>query len=413
MRNPRPAIVTAFSIVWLLMSAAASAQAVAAGVQADKDLFAAASARRRTPPSLPQPPTVAPKVNPNIAKLARVKLTPTYILTGHALKLYRSPDSGATWATYEFGTNTTIKATVAVDPSFFVGVGGSGKVVVTRDAGTSWTIGNVGADVLLEDVAFIPADPAKVNQTPCFIAVGYKADSAGIFISQDAAAWQRTGSFTGGKLMTTAASPKGQVVAIGDYGFLYSHDYGQTWKQASWQSNHIPLTETIGNVYDVIYDPASSLFAFVCYGDRTNVRSFNFRTSVDGSVWQVGQENLSDLSERARGIVQADKTIYTRQLATDGKGMIITTPDMRGSYYSADGGRTWRLFYQNLPAGVTTRIMDIAWDGQRFVGVSYNETPDGGKYLCYSPNGAAWTTQPLPKATSQLGSNITIGIINK
>lgn len=243
----------------------------------------------------------------------------------------------------------------APQPDKLWAAGSDGKVWLSADQGSTWSIQRTPVNLTLQDIA--AWDKAHA------VAVG--DDGVVIRTTDGGQRWERVSaprSTVANKLMRVFVQPGGDAWAIGEMGMvLHSVDFGANWKQvapeedAAWNGVHaagrnvwlvgefgrIAFTADGGETWTKVDSPASSSLMAVA-----------FRNDTDGVA--VGLE-----------------------------GAI---------YRTADGGRHWTA----LPKKTTEHLFDVTWDGQRWAVVG-----DKGLLLVGDAAAASWEVRRVAEGDRQ------------
>ncbi|MCC6472183.1 MAG: exo-alpha-sialidase, partial [Burkholderiales bacterium] len=204
-----------------------------------------------------------------------------YFATGAGV--YRSTDSGATWAKTSNGLPGGLVLNTA---------GGAGALFATSN--TVYKSVDGGATWLTSDAGI----------------TGYTGINAG----------SSTGTTAGGSLVSSAA---GVFVSTNNHGVFRSTDQG-----TSWSAVNFGLPPLVGQAPAVLGDPTNTSGLFAAFGNYPNGV---YRSSDGGTSWQAISGNL------------AGNALYARFVAIDPKTGELYAATRGGLYKSANGGTTWTL----------------------------------------------------------------------
>lgn len=236
--------------------------------------------------------------------------------------------------------------------------GNHGKIVLSQDAGKSWTPQPTGVDVHLQSIASWDAQRA--------VAVG---NGGVVIVTADGGlTWSKASmpdGVGGTKLLRVRAFAAGKAWAVGEMGtVLATHDYGANW--------------TVGSAAE---DVAWNDVYFV--GDTGwIVGEFGrMRVTRDGGAhWQPVEAPVGS-SLSAVGFRNEREGV-----AVGTEGLIVAT---------RDGGANWQI----LPKVTGEHLYDVRWDGTRWVAVGDKGTllasDDTGRWteLSGAIGNSAWHTQ--------------------
>ncbi|MFN2502483.1 MAG: WD40/YVTN/BNR-like repeat-containing protein, partial [Pyrinomonadaceae bacterium] len=279
-------------------------------------------------------------------------------------------DAGVTWTAVESGTDRSLKGVAFADAMNGVAVGAGGTVLRTADGGRSWTAIGTGLGSELRGVAFGGPEAA--------IIVG---EGGAILRSVDAGrVWQPVVRATASTLRAVKFVTPSIAVAAGDDGtLLRSTDGGVSWATVD--------SGTSAALRGLHFTGAT--IGIAVGGDDRRWRSERvvLRTMDGGATWAE-----IDAPKGTR--------LYSVTAASDGS--IVAVGEAGASIRSADEGITWEA-----AKAVTQTSMpntpDFRWDtsnafasvspaGGALVAVTY-----GGRILRSEDGGSAWSpVQQMP-----------------
>lgn len=215
--------------------------------------------------------------NRNVQVMAVRSGQPAHVFLGiRGGGVYRSTDSGATWAGANTGlTNKQITAILPhpSDDSVVLAGTSSGGVFRSVDGGDIWAASNQGlGNLTIYDLAADPGPPAIL----------YAVTGSGVFRSADGGTeWTATGTIppygSGVSRILVGQGVPGTLYAAGSIGLVRSRDGGQSWKQVGPEPDEYGREQ----VYAVALDPQrpSTLYAVGTSGRI-------FRSHDRGETWQ-------------------------------------------------------------------------------------------------------------------------------
>jgi len=311
--------------------------------------------------------------------------------------LFRSTDSGATWAAANVGLNAASAPAVAVaksSPTTVYGVAG-GNVVKSSDHGATWTaamgqgivypvvtsavavdpndarVAYVGAQGVLRtkdggvtwkatNANFVASALALSSSTTAYAAVYNTGIYKSVNVNGDQPAWTLVSTpamVAGMKTVVVAPSAAGTIYAGGESGIWASTDSGETWSAPGQQLMH---------VRSIAVDPRTSTTVYAVVG--TNGGTSQVMESTDGGqTWSdvgfgtVAVQNLTTIA------VDPTNGAILYALGTSSNGSV------GGLYKSTNSGGAW----SDVSAGLGTHelralALDPASTGNLFVGSDDN-----------------------------------------
>ncbi len=263
-------------------------------------------------------------------------------------------DAGVTWTVAESGTEHTLRGVAFADATSGVAVGAGGTVLRTADAGRSWTAISTGSAAELRAVAF--GGPA----------VGVIVGEGGVVLRTEDAGrvWQPVASGTTSTLRAVRFTSASIAVAAGDDGTLVrSTDGGLTWAglasgtSAALRGLHF-VTATTGVVVG---------------GDDRRWRAARvvLRTTDGGATW-------------TKTSVPRGARLYAATGASDGS--IVAVGEGGAAIRSSDQGLTWQAADAVKGTDDTSNwFASVAPAGPALVAVTY-----GGRIFRSTDGGANW-----------------------
>ncbi len=273
-------------------------------------------------------------------------------------------DAGVTWTAANSGTDRALRGVAFADATTGVAVGAGGTVLRTADSGRSWTAMRIGSAAELRAVAFGGAG------------IGVIVGEGGVVFStkDGGGAWQPVASGTTSTLRAVRFASPSVAVAAGDDGALVrSTDGGLTWERIE--------SETSAALRGLHFVTATT--GVVVGGDdrRWRAERVVLRTTDAGATW-----TKINVLKGAR--------LYGATSASDGS--IVAVGEAGASIRSSDQGLTWQAAdavrgtaRPNSPAAASDTsnwFASVASAGPALVAVSYGgrifrSTDSGGKWI--------------------------------
>jgi len=285
-------------------------------------------------------------------------------------------DAGTTWTAVEATTTQSLKGVAFADATLGIAAGAGGTVLRTEDAGRSWTAMNSGTRVSLRAVACAPPSIALI--------VG---ENGAVIRSEDAGrSWRHVSSGTTSTLRAVQFSSPSVAVAVGDDGaMLQSTDAG-----VSWRTRDSGTSAALRGVY---FTDAATGVAVGGDDRRWHAARVVLRTTDGGANW-------------VKTNVPSGPRLYG--VGGTGPGRIIAAGERGAAIRTTDGGKTWsaagKAIVGAVPAGnwnfasdTTNWLASVACSGPAVVGVTY-----GGRIYRSTDAGSAWTQVPKPAVTADL-----------
>jgi uncharacterized repeat protein (TIGR01451 family) len=276
--------------------------------------------------------------------------------------VFRSTDSGGTWANVGAGLTGQNVLHLAIDPrtpsTLYAGTL-EGRVFRSSDAGGAWTEVSAGLPGLgINALAIDPATPATL-----YVATW----GGGIFksaCSGDAWAAVNSGLPSLNALVVTIdpATPS-TLYAATEPGVFKSTDAGGSWTAAS--------NGLSGRIVDLAVDPSDPATLYAASWSRPALAGRVFKSTDSGGTWTPSDQGLRNANVIALAI--DPRTPSTLYAGTNGPGV----------FRSTDAGRTWAASNAGLSTLlVTTIAVDPAtpttvYAGAYFGGVS--KSRDSGR----------------------------------
>jgi photosystem II stability/assembly factor-like uncharacterized protein len=287
-------------------------------------------------------------------------------------------DAGVTWTTAKSGTDRALRGVAFADATNGVAVGAGGTVLRTADGGHLWTAIRTGSAGELRAVAF--------GGPSVGVIVG---ENGAVLRTEDGGrAWQPVASGTTSTLRAVRFASPSVAVAAGDDGtLLRSTDSGLSWARvesgtsAALRGLHF-VTATTGVVVG---------------GDdrRWRAERVVLRTTDAGATW-----TKINVPQGAR--------LYAATSASDGS--MVAVGEAGASIQSSDQGLTWRAAdpvrgiinqrNQASASDTTAWFASVSPAGPALVAVSY-----GGRILCSTDGGAKWSTAQQTPDMGNIGKS--------
>jgi photosystem II stability/assembly factor-like uncharacterized protein len=266
----------------------------------------------------------------NVRVLAINPTTPAMLYAGtDGGGVFKSTDSGGTWAAANTGLTGPPVAALAINPAtpatLYAGTAGGG-VFKSTDSGSTWVAANTGLTDLYADyvnaLAINPTTPATL----------YAGTSGGVFKSTDSGGtWAAANTgLTNVNVWALAINPTTPATLYaGTYagGVFKSTDSGGTW--AAVNAGLTDLT-----VFALAINPTTpaTLYAGTSYG-----AGGVFKSTDSGGTWAAVNTGLTNLNVNALAInPTAPATLYA---GTDG-GVVFKSTDSGGTWATANAGLT-------------------------------------------------------------------------
>jgi len=279
-------------------------------------------------------------------------------------------DAGVTWTVAKSGTDRALRGVAFADATNGVAVGAGGTVLRTADGGHAWTAIHISSAAELRAVAFGGPGVAVI--------VG---ESGAVFLTKDGGdAWQPVVSGTTSTLRAVRFASPSVAVAAGDDGALVrSTDGGLTWA---------PLESGTSAALRGLHFVTATTGVAVGGDDRRwRAARVVLRTTDAGATW-----TKINVPKGAR--------LYAATSASDGS--IVAVGEAGASVRSSDQGLAWQAAeavrgtasQNNSPAASDTSnwLASVASAGPALVAVSY-----GGRILRSSDGGGKWSSvQQMP-----------------
>lgn len=279
-------------------------------------------------------------------------------------------DAGVTWTAAESGTDRSLRGVAFLDASNGVAVGAGGTLLRTDDAGRTWAAIGTGSAAELRGVAF--------GGPTAGIVVG--EDGVVIRTADGGRVWQSVASGTTSTLRTVRFVSPSVAVAAGDGGTLVRSVDGGT----SWAVVASPTGAAIRGLHFV-----NEMTGVAVGGDdyRWRAERVVLRTADGGATWTE---------------IAAPKGTRLYGVAAAGDGSIVAVGEGGASSRSIDEGLTWQA---SQPVKMTSKpnTPEARWDtsnsfasvspaGPALVAVTY-----GGRILRSTDGGGAWSpVQQMP-----------------
>lgn len=189
-------------------------------------------------------------------------VTQAAVLVGGHGGLYRSTDKGATFARVDGLPVSDVHALGAAEDRVYLASPEAG-VLVSADAGRSWTRASQAGKTFMGSMLVDPADPEHVLAPDM---------AQGVVESRDAGrSWRVLGGVRGAMTLAWDSRRRADIVAVGMDGAATSSDGGATWRALAVPAGTSALA----------FDDASRLVAGVLEGDRARL----FTSTDQGASW--------------------------------------------------------------------------------------------------------------------------------
>ncbi len=276
--------------------------------------------------------------------------------------LFRSRDHGATWFPATEGRFVSGALAVALHPTDV------NHILLATDSGLLRSL-NGGRDWQTEAPAVLAGPVFAVAFAGD--GVGALASTAlGIYRSEDGATWSEARAPSGvapARAIIRGGAP-GRAYLAGSVGLLRTDDWGASWTDAA---GGLPDGAIAGLVVrpddpETIYAVAGGRLWASADGARTwNARGSGLPEAAVETVaadarepdrlWAAGADQVYRSDDRGRtwrpvGRRLTETGTAVHGVAADPTGRQIVLTTHRGLYRSADGGRSWELLLDNLPA---------------------------------------------------------------
>ena len=261
--------------------------------------------------------------------------------SSHNSNLWMSADNGATWRKIFSKQIDLEDGSLSADESKITLTSGDGQhLYISTDGGQNWTEKAMWATVSAHNTY------VRVSPDGSFLAGCSRHTSSGYitYIStDDGQTWTQKGVNSVG--CSIYVTNNGTLIAQNSIDKIAkSTDYGQTWTEISDFSNN-SLIVAFSNNGNTVFD-----------GDRISLDGGNHWTPSNAPI-------------------PSNNQIVDAQISEDGKKLFIVTQDLTSAeetlLTSVDGGRTWRVEYQNLGLYAV-----MSSDGSKLV-YSYDDISSG------------------------------------
>jgi photosystem II stability/assembly factor-like uncharacterized protein len=294
--------------------------------------------------------------NGHLSSVAQLGGT-TELLVGSTMMA--STDAGITWHERAYGRANALSRVAMIDPSTAVAVGFDGSIIVTRDAGRSWTMQPSGTEGVLSEVAFS-------GQTG--IAVGI---TGGILGSTDGGTtWTSASIDAADRMLGVRMTDSRTAIAVGLNGGVYKSVNGG----ASW-------VRQAGGPRDTTLLDLS--FADPSVGTAVGLDGVILRTTDGGASW------IRQNSGIKQGLTAVHMIDPNTAVAVGAGGVLLRT---------SDAGATWKT--QNLPS---SQLEDV-----RFLDASVGfAVGREGAIQITSDGGLTWSARPSGTSDALSGINFS------
>lgn len=252
--------------------------------------------------------------------------------------VYRSMDSGATWAKLDVARGPTPVRTVVADPAnsdvLYVGIGHSG-IVKTSDGGSTW---RYAADIDLNfGTHTIAVAPGNL----------YAARRDGVSRSVDGGETWNDAGLAGQDVSAVAADPdNGLVVWAVAPGAIYrTTDGGANWTRVGpatppARANVATFGQTVfvsgdpgDDAFLTKWDPTGSHILFSTYlGGAGMDAAIGIALDASGNIWVAGDTSSPDFPVTNGSTLTGEMNVFVAKFSADGSKLL---------YASYLGGGTW------------------------------------------------------------------------
>jgi hypothetical protein len=325
----------------------------------------------------------------SVYALAIDPVTPTTLYAGTRYDgVFKSTDSGGTWATASTGLQNQDVSALAINPSTpaTLYAGGVG-VFKSTDAGGTWTAANTGLTysyVRVNALAINPANPATLYAGAVGLGGGvFKSTNAGGTWVAANAGLPKVGIYNLGirALAIDPVTPTTVYAGTEFRGVFKSTNSGGTWTAAN-----TGLTNEDVNALAIDPVAPTTLYAGTFGGGV-------FKSTDSGGTWAAANAGLANMGVNA--LVIDPSTPTTLYAGTDLGGVLRST----------NSGSTWASANEGLPyAGLyLSSIKALALDPTG-VTTLYAGLENGGVWQLTPPTGST-TTALLPTSAHSSGAN--------
>ena len=264
--------------------------------------------------------------------------------SSHNSNLWMSADDGATWRKIFSKQIGLEDGSLSADVSKITLTSDDGRYLyISTDGGQNWTEKAMWATASAYN-SYVRVSPDGSFLAGCSpdTTITHRYAYATYISTDDGQTWtQKSTNFVG---CPDYVANNGMLIAQNNGNIAKSTDYGQTWTEISNFSNNASVTSFSNNGNNV-FD-----------GDRISLDGGNHWTPSNAPIPSNSQIVYMDISE-------------------DGKKLFIATQDLTSAEMtlltSVDGGRTWRVEYQNLGLYAV-----MSSDGSKLV-YSYDDISSG------------------------------------
>ena len=287
--------------------------------------------------------------------------------------VFKSTDSGGTWAAANTGLTTPYVNALAIDPSTpaTLYAGTSGGIFKSADSGGTWAAANTGlTNLYVQALAIDPSTPATL----------YAGTYGGVFKSVDSGVtWAAAGTGLPPYVDVLAIDPAAPATLYaGTLGpqFFKSIDSGDTWAYMGAGPND-PWGYDSATVLAISPATPATVYAGTWYG--------LYRSADAGQRWTAVNTGLNDTYVRALAIdPSAPSTLYA------GTADMYAPWAGSGILKSSDGGTSWTAMNAGLTNPfVNALAIDPSTPARLYAGT------DGGVYEYLSAGGPC-----VPDATT-------------
>jgi photosystem II stability/assembly factor-like uncharacterized protein len=270
--------------------------------------------------------------------------------------LFRSRDHGRSWFQANQGRPIGGALSIAVQPadSNYLLLGTDAGLLASRNGGLDWE--QQAPTTLTGAVLAVAIDPAGGR--------ALAATERAIFRSNDLQDWQSSPTPVGASpARSIVPGPRsGQAYLLGWQHLYRTADWGASWIAVSADLPESPVTALAvarDGVFAVVAGEAWASFDDGVSWERRDlglpVGTVQALGYVDSTVWAAGADRVFRSTDRGLtwtpvGQPLDEQGTEIRGLAADSAGSDIVLSTHRGLYATRDGGASWSLLADNLPA---------------------------------------------------------------
>jgi photosystem II stability/assembly factor-like uncharacterized protein len=270
--------------------------------------------------------------------------------------LFRSRDHGRSWFQANQGRPIGGALSIAVQPtdSNYLLLGTDAGLLASRNGGLDWE--QQAPTMLTGAVLAVAIDPAGGR--------AMAATERGIFQTIDLRDWQSSATPVGvSPARSIVAGPRiGQAYLLGWQHLYRTTDWGASWLSVGADLPEGPVTALAVASSGLFAVVAGEVWASFDEGASWERRELGLPAGsvqalgrLDSTVWAAGADRVFRSTDRGLtwtpvGQPLDDPGTEIRGVAADSGGSDIVLSTHRGLYATRDGGATWSLLADNLPA---------------------------------------------------------------